>query len=280
METLSQYLAKNPALASATKNLAYKKRLRREVIEAIKALEGSTSKRDLTKKVLARITSNATKMSLLFSEYERKRFSKTALIYNFLDEPVSLSVEKYTGVRQKSNLECEILWARASKTKMKNVCGNTDIHLTGSSDRFRVYITNGNVEMAQMENVQPSFLLDKETANRNWYSTPRQVTALKMSDDKALLLFHDFQNGHQRRFLVPLSRLDNFKFEPISKAYLQEGTHLTRKDFTGNEYAVNSYGEPLEERDGLDPTAWVLDVCYRGRMGNFGPVYVSQGSKS
>ena len=38
METLTQYLAKHPALASATKNLAYKKRLRRVVIEAIKDL--------------------------------------------------------------------------------------------------------------------------------------------------------------------------------------------------------------------------------------------------
>jgi hypothetical protein len=279
METLTQYLAKHPALASATKNLAYKKRLRRVVIEAIKDLEGSTSKRDLTKKVLARITSNATKMSLLFSEYERARFSKAGLIYNFLEEPVALAVEKYTGVRQKSNLECEILWARASKTKMKNVCGNTDIHLTGSSDRFRVYITNGNVEMAQMENVQPSFLLDNETADRRRFSTPRQVTALKMDDEKALLLFHDFGNGHQRRFLVPLSRLSNFKFEPINKAYLQEGTHLTRKDFTGDEFTVNSYGEPIEEKTGVEPQAYVLDVCYRGRMGNFGPIYVSNKSK-
>ena len=270
METLTQYLAKHPALASATKNLAYKKRLRRVVIEAIKDLEGSTSKRDLTKKVLARITSNATKMNLLFSEYDRSRFPKTALIWNFLEEGVALSVEKYTGVRQKYNMECEILWARASKTKMKNLCGNTDVHLTGSSDRFRVYITNGKVEMAQMENVQPSFLLDKETSDRNRFSTPRQVTALKMNDEKALLLFHDFGNGHQRRFLVPLSRLDNFKFEPISKAYLQEGTHLTRKDFTGDEFQVNPYGEALEEKSGLDPKAWVLDVCYRGRMGNYG----------
>lgn len=270
METIQQFLAKNPALASATKNLQYKKRLRRVVIESIKKLEGSTSKRDLTKKVLADITSNASKMNLLFSESERSKFSKTGLIWNFLEEGVALSVEKYTGVRQKSNMECEILWARASKTNLKNVCGNTDIHLSGSSDRFRVYITNGNVEMAQMDNVQPSFLLDKETSDRNRFSTPRQVTALKMNEEKALLLFHDFGNGHQRRFLVPLSRLENFKFEQIGKSFLQEGTHLTRKDLTGDEFQVNSYGESLEEKSGVDPKAWVLDVCYRGRMGNYG----------
>jgi len=270
METFSQFLAKSPALASATENLRYKKRLRRAVIESVKKLEGSTSKRDLVKKVIADITATEAKMALLFNDNERNGFTKSALIWNGLEESIALSINTYLGLLQKSNLECDLLWQSARKTVLKCLEGNTSVHLSGPKDSYRVYITDGSVRLAQLDNVVPSLFLDKDTKDRSRYQTPRQVSAIKMSAEKALLLFHDFGNGFQRRFLVPLSRLDNFVFEPINKSYIQDGTHLVRKDYTGDEFSVNQFGELIEERTGVDPTAWVIDVCNRGRTGNVG----------
>lgn len=270
METIAQFLSKNPALAAATENLRYKKRLRRAVIESVKKLEGSTSKRDLAKKVIADITSSDAKMSLLFNVNELNSYSKSALIWNGIEESVALSINTYLGLLQKSNLECDLLWQSARKTVLKNLEGNMSVHLSGSKDSYRVYITDGNAEIAQVDNITPALLLDKDVKDRARYQTPRQITAIKMSSEKALLLFHDFSNGFQRRFLVPLSRLDNFTFESINKSYIQDGTHLVRKDYTGDEFNVNQFGELVGERDGVDPTAWVLDVCFRGRTGNVG----------
>lgn len=271
MQTISQLLSLHPALAASTANLQYKKRLRRMVIESVLKLEGSTSKRDLVKKVVADITSTDTKLSTLFSAKELQTFSKDALIYNFIEPAVALSINTYTGVLQKSSVECDLLWQRASKTKLKHAEGNTDVHLSGANDCYRVYITNSETRVAQIDNVMPALFMDKSIKERDRFQTPRQLTLVELTREKALMLFHDYSNNHQRRFVVPMSKLKGYVFEPIKTHYVQNGTHLVHKDYSGDEFAVNKYGEHVGEKDGVEPRAYVIDCCWRGRKGDFGP---------
>jgi hypothetical protein len=270
MQTLQQLLKSAPALAASTENLAYQKRVRRAAIEAIKKLENTTSPRDLARKVIAEMTNTEAKMKALFSSRDLANYSKAALLWNKLDASISLSINTYLGLLQKSNLECEMVWDRAKKTVLKHEEGNLDVHLGGQKDSFRVYITNPDTLVAQCENVDVSQYLDKDVKDRGSFTSPRQCTFIQLSDTKSLMLFSDPRNAQQRRFIVSNDKVKHFTFEPIGTYYCQDGTHIARKEFSGNEFAVNKYGESIAPKDGLIPSVFVVDASFRGRMGDVG----------
>lgn len=270
MQTLQQLLKSAPALAASTENLRYQKRIRRSAIEAIKKLEATTSPRDLARKVIAEMTNTEAKMKALFTPQELSSYSKAALLWNRLDQSITLSINTYLGVLQKSNLECEMLWDIAKKTVLKHEEGNLDVHFGNQKDSFRVYITNPETLVAQCENIDVAVFLDKDVKDRNSFSSPRQATFVQLSGSKSLMLFNDPRNQQQRRFVISNDKVAQFKFEPIGEAYCQDGTHIARKDLTGNEFAVNKYGENIAPRDGVKPNVFVIDACFRGRTGDIG----------
>ena len=265
-QTISQLCALYPKASASTENLRFNKKLRRMVIEKLNKLEGSTSPRDLATNIVKELSSD-TNLKFLFGEEVVKTVDKSYLIYSKLDHAVALSVNAYTGLVSKSTYESELFWRKAKKSaNIKNLHGNFGIHLLGQSDHFRVYVTSPNVEVCLAKNIQPFTYLEDDVRDKQRMVTPRDVTFIKVSEDRALMLFGSPNDGIQRRFEISMDKVKGYKFKPITE-FIQNGTVLIERDLSGDEYSVNAYGEPTgEKRYGVTPSVWVVDMSNDSRQ--------------
>jgi hypothetical protein len=270
MQTLSQLCALHPKAAASTDNLRHNKKLRRLVIEKLSKLEGSTSPRDLATNIVKELSSDAN-LKFLFGEEVVKSMDKTHLVYSKLDLAVALSVNAYTGLISKSTFEAETFWRKSKKSaKIKNLCGNFDVHLLGKNDHYRVYVTSPQVEVCLAKNVQPYAYLEEDVRDRQKMVTPRDIAFIKLSDARALMLFSSPNDGIQRRFEISMDKLKGYSFSSISN-FIQDGTLLVERDLSGSEYNVNAFGEHVgEKRLGVTPSVWLIDTTNQGRMGDQG----------
>lgn len=275
MQTLQQLFALYPKAEVATENLRFNKKLRRMVIESIAKLEGSTSPRDLANKIIQELSSDKN-LRFLFSEEMIKSKDKTHLVYEKLEQAIHLSLTTYTGVISKSMFESEMAWAnvnnnRKLKSKVKHVSGSLDVHLTGSEDQFRVYVTNPNTPVAIIKSAQPFTFLSEDVKDRQRMVTPRDITFIQLDGLKALMLFNSPTDGIQRRFEVPMDRLTGIQFKALSDGFVQDGLSIVERDLSGHEQDINTYGEFLgEKRPGIIQSVWCFDQTNRGRRGDQG----------
>ena len=270
-QTISQLCALYPKAAASTENLRFNKKLRRLVIEKLAKLEGSTSPRDLATKIVGELSTDSN-LKFLFGEEVVKSMDKSHLVYSKLDHAISLSINTYTGLISKSTFEAELFWRKSKKSaSIKNLQGNFDVHLLGKSDHFRVYVTDPSVEVCVAKNVQPFHFLEEDVRDRQKMVTPRDITFVKLSEDRALMLFNSPNDGIQRRFEVSMDKVKGYKFKPITN-FIQDGTVLLDRDFSGNEFATNTFGELVgEKRFGVTPSVWLIDTTNQGRIGDQGP---------
>lgn len=270
-QTISQLCALFPKAAAATENLRFNKKLRRLVIEKLSKLEGSTSPRDLATNIVKELSTD-TNLKFLFGEEVVKSMDKSQLVYSKLDHAVALSINAYTGIISKSSFETEMFWRKSKKSaKIKNLCGNFDVHLLGQTEHFRVYVTSPTVEVCIAKNVQPFAYLEEDVRDRQKMATPRDVTFIKLSEERALMLFNSPLDHIQRRFEISMDKVKGYKFKPITD-FIQDGTILVDRDFSGNEFNVNSFGEFVgEKRLGVTPSVWLIDTTNQGRIGDQGP---------
>ncbi|QWE06046.1 hypothetical protein [Polynucleobacter sp. JS-JIR-5-A7] len=270
-QTISQLCALYPKAAAATENLRFNKKLRRLVIEKLSKLEGSTSPRDLATKIVNELSTD-TNLNFLFGEEVVKSMDKSHLVYSKLDHAIALSINAYTGLISKSSFETELFWRKSKKSaNIKNLCGNFDVHLLGKAEHYRVYVTDPSVEVCVAKNVQPFRFLEEDVRDRQKMVTPRDVTFVKLSEDRALMLFNSPNDGIQRRFEIGMDKVSGYKFKAITE-YIQDGTILVDRDFSGDEYLTNNFGEFVgEKRYGVTPTVWMIDTTNQGRMGDQGP---------
>jgi hypothetical protein len=269
-QTINQLCALHPKAAAATENLRFNKKLRRLVIEKLAKLEGSTSPRDLASKIIGELSTD-TNLNFLFGEEVVKSMDKSHLVYSKLDNAVSLSVNAYTGLVSKSTFEAEMFWRKSKKSsKIKNLCGNFDIHLLGQSEHYRVYITSPHVEVCIAKNAQPFMFLEDGVRDRQKMVTPRDITFLKLNPEKALMLFSSPNDSIQRRFEISLEKVKGYNFKPIND-FIQDGTLIVERDLSGEEFAVNQFGEHIgEKRFGVTPSVWLIDTTNQGRIGDQG----------
>jgi hypothetical protein len=269
-QTISQLCALFPKAAAATENLRFNKKLRRLVIEKLSKLEGSTSPRDLATNIVKELSTDSN-LKFLFGEEVVKSMDKSHLVYSKLDQSVALSVNAYTGIISKSTFETELFWRKSKKSaKIKNLCGNFDVHLLGQSDHYRVYVTSPTVEVCIAKNVQPFAYLEEDARDRQKMVTPRDVTFVKLSDARALMLFSSPNDGIQRRFEISMDKVKGHAFRPITD-FIQDGTLIVERDLSGDEYNVNAFGERVgEKRLGVTPSVWLIDTTNQGRMGDQG----------
>lgn len=272
MQTINQLCLAEPKAAAATENLRFNKKLRRAVIEAIVKLAPSTSPRDLASKVVQELSTDK-QLNFLFSEEVVKSMDKQSLIYSKLDSAISLSVNAYTGLIPKSTFEAEMYWSKASKSAAIKYLGfNTDVHLLGKADKFRVYVTNPNVEVCILKNVQPFAFLEGDVKDRQRLQTVRDITFIKLNDQRALMLFNSITDGIQRRFEISMDRLHGCVFKTLGDNFVQDGLSIVERDISGHEYDVNQFGDLIgEKRYGITPSVWVFDQTNRGRRGDQGP---------
>jgi hypothetical protein len=100
--------------------------------------------------------------------------------------------------------------------------------------------------------------------------TPRDVTFVKLSDARALMLFSSPNDGIQRRFEISMDKVKGHAFRPITD-FIQDGTLIVERDLSGDEYNVNAFGERVgEKRLGVTPSVWLIDTTTQGRMGDQG----------
>jgi hypothetical protein len=269
-QTISQLCALYPKAAASTENLRFNKKLRRLVIEKLSKLEGSTSPRDLATNILKELSTD-TNLKFLFGEEVVKSMDKSHLVYSKLDTAVSLSINTYTGLVSKSTFEADLFWRKSKKSaSIKNLSGNFDVHLLGKSDHFRVYVTDPSVEVCVAKNVQPFHFLEEEVRDRQKMVTPRDITFIKLTEDRALMLFSSKNDGIQRRFEISMDKVKGYVFKSITN-FIQDGTIIVDRDFSGNEYATNAFGEFVgEKRLGVTPSVWLIDTTNQGRMGDQG----------
>ena len=271
MQTINQLCLAEPKAAAATENLRFNKKLRRAVIESLVKLAPSTSPRDLAGKVVQELSTDK-QLNFLFSEEVVKSMDKQSLIYSKLDSAISLSVNAYTGLIPKSTFEAEMYWSKASKsTAIKYLGFNTDIHLLGKADKFRVYVTNPNVEVCILKNVQPFAFLESDVNDRQRLQTVRDITFIKLNDQRALMLFNSITDGIQRRFEISMDRLHGCVFKTLGDNFIQDGLSIVERDISGHEFDVNQFGDLVgEKRYGITPSVWVFDQTNRGRRGDQG----------
>ena len=271
MQTINQLCLAEPKAAAATENLRFNKKLRRAVIESLVKLAPSTSPRDLAGKVVQELSTDK-QLNFLFSEEVVKSMDKQSLIYSKLDSAISLSVNAYTGLIPKSTFEAEMYWSKASKSAAIKYLGfNTDIHLLGKADKFRVYVTNPNVEVCILKNVQPFAFLESDVKDRQRLQTVRDITFIKLNDQRALMLFNSITDGIQRRFEISMDRLHGCVFKTLGDNFVQDGLSIVERDISGHEYDVNQFGDLIgEKRYGITPSVWVFDQTNRGRRGDQG----------
>lgn len=271
MQTINQLCLAEPKAAAATENLRFNKKLRRAVIESLVKLAPSTSPRDLAGKVVQDLSTDK-QLNFLFSEEVVKSMDKQSLIYSKLDSAISLSVNAYTGLIPKSTFEAEMYWSKASKSAAIKYLGfNTDIHLLGKADKFRVYVTNPNVEVCILKNVQPFAFLESDVKDRQRLQTVRDITFIKLNDQRALMLFNSITDGIQRRFEISMDRLHGCVFKTLGDNFVQDGLSIVERDISGHEYDVNQFGDLIgEKRYGITPSVWVFDQTNRGRRGDQG----------
>jgi hypothetical protein len=272
MQTINQLCLAEPKAAAATENLRFNKKLRRAVIESLVKLAPSTSPRDLASKVVQELSTDK-QLKFLFSEEIVKSMDKQSLIYSKLDSAISLSVNAYTGLIPKSTFEAEMYWSKASKSAaIKYLSFNMDIHLLGKADKFRVYVTNPNVEVCILKNVQPFAFLESDVKDRQRLQTVRDITFIKLNDQRALMLFNSITDGIQRRFEISMERLHGCTFKTIAENFIQDGLSIVERDLSGHEFDVNQFGDLVgEKRYGITPSVWVFDQTNRGRRGDQGP---------
>lgn len=271
MQTINQLCLAEPKAAAATENLRFNKKLRRAVIESLVKLAPSTSPRDLASKVVQELSTDK-QLNFLFSEEVVKSMDKQSLIYSKLDSAISLSVNAYTGLIPKSTFEAEMYWSKASKSAAIKYLGfNTDIHLLGKADKFRVYVTNPNVEVCILKNVQPFTFLESDVKDRQRLQTVRDITFIKLNGQRALMLFNSITDGIQRRFEISMDRLRGCVFKALGDNFVQDGLSIVERDISGHEYDVNQFGDLVgEKRYGITPSVWVFDQTNRGRRGDQG----------
>lgn len=269
-QTISQLCALYPKAAAATENLRFNKKLRRLVIEKLSKLEGSTSPRDLATNIVKELSTD-TNLKFLFGEEVVKSMDKSYLVYSKLDHAIALSINAYTGLISKSTFEADLFWRKSKKSaKIKNLCGNFDVHLLGKSDHFRVYVTNPTVEVCIAKNVQPFAYLEEDVRDRQKMVNPRDITFLKLSEERALMLFSSPNDGIQRRFEISMDKVKGYGFRPITD-FIQDGTLIVERDLSGDEFSVNAFGELVgEKRLGVTPSVWLIDTTNQGRMGDQG----------
>ena len=272
MQTINQLCLAEPKAAAATENLRFNKKLRRAVIESLVKLAPSTSPRDLASKVVQELSTDK-QLRFLFSEEVIRGMDKQSLVYSKLDNAISLSANAYTGLIAKSTFEAEFFWSKASKSaKIKYLAFNTDVHLLGKEDKFRVYVTNPKTEVCILKNVQPFAFLDGDVKDRQRLQTVRDITFIKLSNEKALMLFNSINDGIQRRFEIPMDRLHGCVFKTIAENFIQDGLSIVERDLSGHEFDVNQFGDLVgEKRYGITPSVWVFDQTNRGRRGDQGP---------
>jgi hypothetical protein len=272
MQTINQLCLAEPKAAAATENLRFNKKLRRAVIESLVKLAPSTSPRDLASKVVQELSTDK-QLNFLFSEEVVKSMDKQSLIYSKLDSAISLSVNAYTGLIPKSTFEAEMYWSKASKSAAIKYLGfNMDVHLLGKADKFRVYVTNPNVEVCILKNVQPFAFLESDAKDRQRLQTVRDITFIKLNDQRALMLFNSITDGIQRRFEISMERLHGCVFKTIAENFIQDGLSIVERDLSGHEFDVNQFGDLVgEKRYGITPSVWVFDQTNRGRRGDQGP---------
>ncbi len=252
--------------------MRFNKKLRRAVIESLVKLAPSTSPRDLASKVVQELSTDK-QLRFLFSEEVIKGMDKQSLVYSKLDNAISLSANAYTGLIAKSTFEAEFFWSKASKSaKIKYLAFNTDIHLLGKEDKFRVYVTNPKTEVCILKNVQPFAFLDCDVKDRQRLQTVRDITFIKLSNEKALMLFNSIGDGIQRRFEISMDRLHGCVFKTIAENFIQDGLSIVERDLSGHEFDVNQFGDLVgEKRYGITPSVWIFDQTNRGRTGDQGP---------
>jgi hypothetical protein len=269
-QTISQLCALFPKAAAATNNLRYNKRLRRLVIEKLSRLEGSTSPRDLATNIVKELSTD-TNLAFLFGEEVVKSMDKAYLVYSKLDASIALSVNAYTGLISKSTFEADLFWRKSKKSaSIKNLQGNFDVHLLGKSDHFRVYVTSPTVEVCIAKNAQPFTYLEEDVRDRQKMVTPRDITFVKLSDERVLMLFASPNDGIQRRMDISIDKVKGHVFRPITE-FIQDGTLLVERDLSGDEFSVNQFGEWRgEKRLGVIPSVWLIDTTNQGRMGDVG----------
>ena len=206
-QTLTSYFADKPRLFSATKHLEHNKKLRRAVATTIDRIHSSTAKVDLAQKVLAELSTDKS-LEYFFTPEKIKSVAKENLIYQFLEVPITLACELFTGLKSKSTYEAELYWYRSSikGIKLKHHSGAMGVHLSSPEDKFRVYVTDPTTEVCVVENIAPYLLVDKEVKDRNRLQTPRQITLVKLNEMEALLLFHSYGDEVQRRLVIPMEK--------------------------------------------------------------------------
>jgi hypothetical protein len=271
--TLKQFFATRPRLEVATSNLVHNKKLRRLIAETIDKLDGSTSPRDLAHKVLGEIT-NTKSLEFLFGKDRLSRVDRQSFIYSHLEAPVKLSVERFTGLVSKSEFEANMTWqsAKLRGIQTKSAEGNPHIILSSQKDNNRVYVFDPLAEVCIVDNLSPTLLLDKEIEDRHTFKTPRTITFIKLDETKALMLFHAFGNGIQKRYIIPLDRVKSFHFKSLADSFIQDGLQIVPKELSGHEFDTNHHGEVVgEKRLGVPQTVYVFDQTNRGRKGDQGP---------
>ena len=155
--------------------------------------------------------------------------------------------------------------------KHKTVGGNLDVFLAPQKDKNRVYVTNSETEVAIVEDVAPMAFLDSDIKDRHKYAKPQTATFIKLNEDSVLFLFCSKNDGLQRRFQIPFSRVKQFTFKSLEEGFQQDGLQVVPKDLTGKEFEVSSFGEVSgEKRKGVSSSIWCFDQTNRGRQGEQG----------
>lgn len=269
--TLAQYFSDRPRLEVCTKHLKHNRKLRRSVAMAIEKLSPSTSPRDLTDKVLKELSTTES-LKFLFGEDRIKTQNLESFIYEKLEMPIKISVEAFTGVVSKSLFEAQWAWQKSYlKNQHKTVGINQDVFLAPQSDCYRVYVSNGDTECSIVENVSPMHFLDREVKDRHKYFKTRTATFIKLSPSEVLFLFHSHNDGLQKRYIIPFSRVKHLTFTSLNDGFQQDGLQVIPKDLSGKEFDVSSYGELIgEKRKGLPSDIWCFDQTHRGRTGSQG----------
>jgi hypothetical protein len=270
-ETLAQFFSNKPRLEVATRNLTFNKKLRRLVGQTIEKLHETTSPRDLADKVLKEINTPRN-LAFLYGEEKLKSVDRIPFVYSRLELPIKLSCEAFTGIVSRSLFETQMMWQKSYITsKHKTLCGNLDVSLAPQKDMNRVYVTNGNVEVAMIQDIAPMTFLDEDVKDRHKYSKPQLATLIKLSEEHVLFLFSSKNDGLQRRFQIPFERVKNFTFKSLNDGYQQDGLQVVPKDLSGMEFEVSTYGEVVgEKRKGVNAPIWCFDQTNRGRQGDQG----------
>ena len=269
--TLKQFLSDKPRLEISTENLRFLPKLRRLVAEEIAKMADATAKSDLADKVLREVTKPQNMRFLFGDKFSLEKRYEKYFIFDHLELPIKLSCETFTGVPNKSTFEANLIWERSvntCKTK-KHVGGNYFVHLSNMADKNRVYITDPTTEVAIVDNISPSLILDETVKDRNKHHIPRGATFIKLNDMEVLYLFHSYQDGVQKRYVLPFEKVKQFAFKPLHEGFIQSGLQIVPRELTGTEYDLNGHGDRISQKRALGnaPEVYVFDQCWRGRMG-------------